>query len=38
MLKLAFAVAFLGVFGFVAYALVVLLTDYFKNKQTKRKK
>lgn len=32
MIRLALAVGFLAVFGFVAYVLVLLLTDYFKNK------
>jgi hypothetical protein len=35
MIRLAFAVGFLAVFGIVGYAVVLLLTDYFskKNKQ-----
>lgn len=32
MIKLAMAVGFLAVFGFVAYAIIVLLVDRFKNK------
>lgn len=31
MIRLALAVGFLAVFGIVAYAIVVLLTQYFKN-------
>jgi hypothetical protein len=32
MLRLAFAIGFLSVFGIVAYAVVLLLTNYFANK------
>jgi hypothetical protein len=32
MIRLALAVGFLTVFGIVAYAVVLLLTDYFSNK------
>jgi phage shock protein PspC (stress-responsive transcriptional regulator) len=32
MIRLAMAVGFLAVFGIVAYVIVLLLTDYFKNK------
>ena len=32
MIKLALAVGFLAVFGIVAYAIVLLLTNYFSNK------
>ena len=32
MIRLAIAVGFLTVFGIVAYAVVLLLTDYFSNK------
>jgi phage shock protein PspC (stress-responsive transcriptional regulator) len=32
MIRLAIAVGFLAVFGFVAYAIVALLTNHFKNK------
>lgn len=32
MIRLAIAVGFLAVFGVVAYAIVLLLTDYFSNK------
>lgn len=32
MIRLALAVAFLAVFGLVAYAVILLLTDYFANK------
>ncbi len=32
MIKLVLAVGFLSVFGIVAYAVVVLLTNKFKNK------
>lgn len=32
MIRLALAVGFLAVFGFVAYAVVLLLTNYFSNK------
>ena len=34
MIRLALAVGFLAVFGFVAYAIVLLLTNYFQ-KQNK---
>jgi hypothetical protein len=33
MIKLVVAVGFLAVFGIVAWASVVLLRDYFKNKE-----
>jgi hypothetical protein len=38
MIRLALAVGFLAVFGVVAYAIVLLLTNYFstKNNQTKK--
>jgi hypothetical protein len=32
MIRLAFAIGFLSVFGIVAYAVVLLLTNYFSNK------
>ena len=32
MIRLALAVGFMTVFGLVAYAIVLLLTDYFSNK------
>jgi phage shock protein PspC (stress-responsive transcriptional regulator) len=32
MIRLALAVGFMAVFGVVAYAIVLLLTDYFSNK------
>jgi hypothetical protein len=32
MIRLALAVGFLAVFGIVGYAIVLLLTNYFKNK------
>ena len=32
MIRLAFAIAFLAVFGIVGYAVVLLLTDYFSKK------
>lgn len=32
MIRLAIAIGFLSVFGIVAYAVTLLLTDYFKNK------
>lgn len=35
MIKLTLAIAFLAVFGFVTYALVLLLTRYFKNQEHK---
>ena len=31
MIKMALAVGFLTVFGFAAYAIVLLLTNYFQN-------
>ena len=37
MIKLAIAVGFLAVFGFVAYAAIVVLTDYVKSKRDKDK-
>jgi|GEM_PF-1066855 hypothetical protein len=37
MIKLAFAVAFLAVFGVVAYAIVLLLTRYFSDKNDTNK-
>lgn len=36
MIRLALAVGFLAVFGLVAYAIVLLLTDYFSNKKTNK--
>lgn len=33
MVRLALAIGFLAVFGLVAYALVLLLTNYFSNKK-----
>lgn len=38
MIKLAIAVGFLAVFGLVAWALVVLLSDKFKSKETNQPK
>lgn len=32
MIRLALAVGFLAVFGIVAYIIVLLVTDYFSNK------
>jgi hypothetical protein len=32
MIRLAFAVGFLAVFGLVAYAIILLLTNYFSKK------
>lgn len=32
MIRLALAVGFMAVFGLVAYVIVLLLTDYFSNK------
>jgi phage shock protein PspC (stress-responsive transcriptional regulator) len=37
MIRLALAVGFLAVFGFVAYVLVLLLMDYFSNKNKPNK-
>jgi hypothetical protein len=37
MIRLALAVGFLAVFGFVAYAVVLLLTNYFSNKNNSDK-
>lgn len=37
MVRLALAIGFLSVFGIVAYAVVLLLTNYFKEKQHKNK-
>ncbi len=36
MIRLALALGFLSVFGIVAYAAVLLLTDYFKNQNNKK--
>jgi len=33
MIRLALAIGFLAVFGIVAYVVVTLLTDFFKQKQ-----
>lgn len=33
MIKLALAIGFLAVFGFTGYAIVLLLTNFFKNKE-----
>jgi phage shock protein PspC (stress-responsive transcriptional regulator) len=33
MIRLALAVGFMAVFGIVAYAIVLLLTHHFKNKE-----
>jgi hypothetical protein len=35
MIRLALAVGFLAVFGLVGYALVLLLTNHFKDKNNK---
>ncbi len=35
MIRLALAIGFLGVFGIVAYAVVLLLKDQFNSKQKK---
>ena len=32
MIRLALAIGFLGVFGLVGYAVILLLTNYFSNK------
>jgi hypothetical protein len=37
MIRLALAVGFLAVFGMVAYAIVLLLTNYFSNKNNSNK-
>jgi len=37
MIRLALAVGFLAVFGIVAYAIVLLLTDHFSNKKNSNK-
>ncbi len=37
MIRLALAVGFLAVFGFVAYAIVLLLTKHFQDQQNKDK-
>jgi phage shock protein PspC (stress-responsive transcriptional regulator) len=37
MIRLALAVGFLAVFGIVAYAIVLLLTNYFSNKNNSNK-
>ncbi len=37
MIRLALAVGFLAVFGIVAYATVLLLTNYFSNKNNSTK-
>jgi phage shock protein PspC (stress-responsive transcriptional regulator) len=37
MIKLAIAVGFLAVFGIVAYIIVLLMTDFFSNKNKPNK-
>jgi hypothetical protein len=37
MIRLALAVGFLAVFGIVAYAVILLLTNYFSNKNNSNK-
>jgi Cu/Ag efflux pump CusA len=37
MIRLALAVGFLAVFGIVAYVTVLLLTNYFSNKNNQNK-
>jgi len=37
MIRLALAVGFLAVFGMVAYAIILLLTNYFSNKNNSNK-
>jgi hypothetical protein len=37
MIRLALAVGFLAVFGLAAYAIVLLLTNYFSNKEKQNK-
>jgi phage shock protein PspC (stress-responsive transcriptional regulator) len=37
MIRLALAVGFLAVFGIVAYVVVLLLTNYFSNKNNSNK-
>ena len=37
MIRLALAIGFLAVFGLVAYAIVLLLTNYFSNKDKQNK-
>ena len=37
MVRLALAVGFLAVFGIVAYVIVLLLTNYFQNKNNSNK-
>jgi len=38
MIRLALAVGFLAVFGIVAYVIVLLLTNYFSNKNNPNNK
>lgn len=38
MIRLALAIGFLASFGLVAYAIVALLTDYFKSKNKPKTK
>ncbi len=38
MIRLALAVGFLAVFGIVAYVVVLLLTNYFSNKNNNSNK
>lgn len=38
MIRLALAVGFLAVFGLAAYAIVLLLTNYFEKQNSKPKK
>lgn len=37
MIRLALAIGFLSVFGIVAYAVVLLLTNYFSDKKNQNK-
>jgi hypothetical protein len=37
MIRLAMAIGFLSVFGLVGYAVVLLLTHYFSNKNNQNK-
>ncbi len=38
MIRLALAVGFMAVFGLVAYAIVMLLVEKFKNNQNEKQK
>lgn len=38
MIKLALAIAFLAVFGLIGFAIILVLTNYFNNKNKSKEK